>query len=792
MPRVYDSAMHSLTMTLRLALRGLLRSRGVTLVAMLTLGGGLAAAVLVLGFTDAAVRPLPVPDGRNVVAVEVRDARARVRVPDAPAHQWADAPGVLAAGAVNRMTATVATGDFAPRRASGAAMHPAVLQLLDVPPAAGRLPTDAEDDAQAMVLGWTLYQEFGADPSLLGARMDVDGVPHTLVGVMPDGFGFPERHAFWTVLPPDGTGEVVARLAPGASRSTAAAALAARLDNAVFGAAAADGAPHRVALKSWTTSREAGRDEDAILGGLAMLVVLLLVVCCANVATLLLVRATERSGMLAVQRALGATNARVTLQMLAESALIAVGGGIAGLAGGALLLRWAELRLSSHWGYYWMAMEVRLPVLLGTAALVMVAALLAGIMPALHAGRQDPAVLLAGAGRNVPRQRRLGRWIVGGQVALSSLGMIAAIYLAVEFGNIGRTTERLPLDHVAVARLTLPDGAHDDVGSRALLAERLRSELGRIPGVANVSVSGGVPGGRPGMASLVLPGADPDADSPRVLWAAADENMLDVYRMRLLAGSNISDADAGRVLVTDGIARTWFDGSAVGRHIRLEGVHGDDVWAEIAGVVQDWMPDHRGAAVERVFVPMADSRADVLYVSLATVGDAGAAIPHVRDAVRRVDERVPVEELDTLRARMDWFLRMMKVIAAFGALGGAGSAVVAGVGLYGVMSFQVRARRRELGIRMAVGAAARRIMGDVIRESVLRIAPGLVVGIGFALVAVPWIASLAGVENYAYVWRLLAISAAAGLALLAIGVAAALEPALRASRLDPQEVLRTD
>lgn len=784
------------TYAFRLAVRGLVRSRGTTLVAMLTLGVGLAAAVTVLGFVDAGARALPVPRGNDIVSLELRDGRAR-RIPaPAPVDQWAPAADVLGAGAVQPVTGTLRHPRFVPRRAFGAAMHATVLPLLEVAPAVGRIPTEDPEDAETVVLGWELYQEFGGDAGVLGEQVTLDDVALTIIGVMPEGFGFPENHGFWTVLPRHETGEIVARLAPGTTREAAAAGLAARLDAFAAGTGLESG-PHRVVARRWTTSRDGDGAETVVFAGLGILVLMLLLVCCANVGTLLLVRGTERSTVLAVQGALGASRSSMALQLFMESLLIAIGGGAAGIAGGFFLLRMAEMKLSSHWGYYWMTMEVRAPVLLSALALVLLSALLAGTVPALRASRVDLAGLLnQGRTGGDPRQRRLGRWFLGAQLALSSVGLVAAVFLAGEFAVASRLTERLPLDAVAVAHLTLPDGAYDDVGARADLQERLRAELGRIPGVRAVSISGAIPGGAGPVAVVRTPAGDADGPIRRVPVVPADARLPSMYGMRLVAGRPLSAGDLGAdggVLVTAALARTLYDGAAVGEPIHLRGIHEEGEWAEIVGVVDDWYPAASGAGEERAIVPLARAWRNELYVSLATAGDAATVLGGVRDAVRRVDERIPVEQLQTLRARMEWFGRMMKVIAGFGAFGGLGSALVAAIGLYGVMSYQVRVRRREIGIRMAVGAGRRRIVGEIVRETVRRVLPGLATGIAVAMVAVPLLASRdPDADIPAAIARAAELSAIAAALLLAIGVVAAVEPALRASRLDPQEVLRAD
>jgi putative ABC transport system permease protein len=784
-------ARQPISWSLHLAVRSLMRARGTALIAMLTLGIGLAASVALLGVIDSGARSLPVPDGADIIELEVRNARAERITPPAPIADWTRGDGIEAAGAVQSYAATLTHERALAQRRYGAAMHTPVLRLLRVQPAAGRIPGDDPADESAIVLGWDVWQQMGGDRALLGTRIDVDGRPHTIVGVMPDGFGFPENHSFWTVLPAHESGEVVARIAHDATIGVATAAVQTRAAAFMQQDGQSDGPP-RVTAQRWTRSRDNGGEEVA-LAALGTLVLLLLLVCCANVATLLLVRGSERAGVLAVHAALGATRVQVTAQLLLESLLVAIGGGLVGLAGGFALLRWMQLNLSQHWGYYWMTMEVRTPVLLATFALVLLCAVLAGTVPSLRAGRVDLAAIMVGSGRGrTARTRSIGRWFVGAQVMLSTLGLVAAAALAWQFDRIANIAERLPVDDVSIGSVVLPADAYVDPAARAQLVTALRTELVRIPGVTNVSMTSAVPGGGSGASQLRV--ADMAADTPfAVTWVAADEHMIDVYRMRVVAGRAFDERDmraaSAVVLVTSGFAREQLGGNALGRSVRIVGVHGDEQWAEIIGVVDDWFPERAAARSHRVFVPLAHATDGAIHFSLATNNSPAAVLGDVRAAVARVDRRLPVDQLETLAARMAYFSRMYRVIAGFGMLGGLGSAIVAGIGLYGVMSFQVRARRRELGIRMAVGAARSTIMLGIVRDSLVRVAPGLVCGAALALAAVPLLRA-AGPATAAP--PLVLITAVVAVALLGIGVIAAAEPALRASRTDPQDVLRSE
>lgn len=779
--------------TVRLAVRSLARARATSALAVLTLAIGLGAAVVLMGMIDAGVRPLPVPGGERVVELELRNARAeRVDAP-APVHGWAVGQGVEEAGALRQLQATLvhrASGAF---RLTGARMHPAVLRLLRVPPAIGRLPRDDAADADALVLAWTVWQEMGADEALLGTTIRVDGVMHTLVGVMPEGFGFPEKQSFWTVLPADSTGEIVVRVADGADVHTAATAAEARLNRVAASLGAVD-LPYRIGAEPWTTSRDNG-GEGPLFIGLAVLVALLLAVCAANVSTLLLVRGEERSTMLAVHAAIGATRLRVALQLFTEAALLALAGGLLGLAGGFALLRWMQLALAQHWGYYWMTMEVRPPVVLGTFAVVLVVAVVAGTAPALQTTRVDVARMLVSPGRagHDRRRARLGRWFVGAQVALSTLGLVVAVYLSWGVGRLDRVTERLPMDEVAVAAITLPAERYATAARREELVAALRRELRRLPGVRAVSIGTALPGGPGAAAALVLPSDAPGAAQRRIVpWDAADEGLAATYDMRLVAG-RLPDAadDASRApvaLVSVGTAQRWFDGNALGARLRLEGVHGTGTWAEVIGVIENWTVDGDSIGTDRVILPLAQVTPARLTLGVRAA-EPSAVLDGMRRTVARIDRELPLDELQTLQARMDWFLRMSRVIAAFGVFGGLASVVVAAIGLYGVISFQVRARTREIGVRMAVGADARRVVRLFVLESVRRVVPGLAVGFALALLAVPLVGRFVGGAGAPPDALLLS---AVLLGMLGVGALAALEPAVRAVRVDPQVVLRSD
>ncbi|HSL69680.1 MAG TPA: ABC transporter permease, partial [Longimicrobiales bacterium] len=415
--------------------------------------------------------------------------------------------------------------------------------------------------------------------------------------------------------------------------------------------------------------------------------------------------------------------------------------------------------------------------------------------PALQAMRINLAHLLAGQGRGKSgrRHRRVGRWFVGAQVTLSTIGLIVAAYLGWGFLEIGKWTEGLPLDRMAMAAVTLPADRYQQPDEQNALAGTLRRELQQIPGVQLVSIANATPATGGGAAQVKLPGDATDASGRNTSWIAADENLAAAYDLAVLAGRNFNpsdDANAPRVaLVTPAFARERLKGEPIGARIQLKGVHDADEWVEVVGVVQDWLPNRSGQGTSRVILPLAQLHAQRFHLAIRTTNDPSLVLPGIRAAVGRIDARLPVEDVRTLNDLMAWLLRVPRVLAGFGVAGGLAGIIVAAIGLYGVISFQVRSRIAELGVRMALGAGTQRILAEVIFDGIARIAPGIGIGLALGLAAAPLLGSLAAAARSAPSVLLLV---GVVFTMLLVGVLASLEPALRAARLEPQQVLRAD
>lgn len=778
---------------MRMAARGVTRAPGTAATAALILGIGLTATVTLIGTFLGSFRALPVPDGEDVVRVELLDHRARPSPPSPElVEAWRRGSGpLLGVGGTRSSQVTAVLPGRGALRVPAAAVSPQLLDILRVPPVRGRLPRSGPEDGGSVLVRQDVWEELGGTGSRLGVVLQVDGAPLTVVGVMPRDFGFPTQQGLWTVLPDAelaGADQLVGRLRPGVDRGAAAQALAA----ALFGTA--PDAPARVRLVDYVGGRgEAG--EALAFGALGLLVAILLVVCTANASTLLLVRARERVDALAVHSAMGASRAQVVLQLLLEAALVAGAGGVLGLTGGDLLLRWTESTLSGHWGYYWMRMEMGPSVVLATAAVVLGCAVVAGTLPALEALRTDLRGVLGGRKARGADDAwgRAGRWFLGGQVTLSTAGLVIALILVDGFVRGSDPLPGVPVDEVAFAVLDLEGATPREVQA---LAAALRDELGALPGARTASVGVGIPGWGARWAPLQVEGADAGTEGtgPSAAWLAVDPQLRETYDLTLRRGRWLGEGDGtdgeGVAVVTRGfVTRHLPTGDPLGRRIRLEGVGPEgarDGWIRIVGVVDDWIPEGGVTRTDRVLVPVEQTEPSRLLLSVRASGDPAGLVPGLRQAIRRVDPDLVPDRVQTLESFQTYLTRLPRVMGAFGAGGGLAGVLVAAVGLFGILSFRTRSRLPAVGVRMALGAHPERILREVLAEAAGGVLPWIAAGLALGLLLAPATVLFSfGAPFHAPTTYL-----AAGAVMLLVVLAAALRPAVRAARLEPLTVLR--
>ena len=624
---------------LRLAAKGLRRSVGTTTLAVFVLALGLAAPATFFSLLVGAIRPLPVPEGDRVARIDVvqpeRDGRALALLLD-DLSTLAGSSSLEALGAFQVLSGTLVEAGTSATRVSAAALTPEVLPMLRVEPLLGRMP-GANDAAQAVLLGYDIWQEsYSGDASVLGRAVEFNDLPSTIVGVMPDGFAFPYKQNTWTVLDAtqvsDEPVELVARLADGSSFAAASAELAVRWSQA-DAARNVDRTGGVLVVDRFTGGRGEGGEAVAFLG-LVLVALCLLLIACANVANLLLVRATERVRALSIQAALGASRAQIGGQLLLEALVISVLGGAAGLFVAWLGVDAIQTQLAAeHWGYYWMDMAIDGRVFVFTSILVVGTALVSGMLPALRIMKVDVQQVLKeeSAGSSVGGGSAWGRAFVTIQLALSCGALVAAGLTGRAMNASRNFAGSLPTDEILLATVPL---ARDNATSRSGLEDALTERMAALPGVSVAALALGAPAYFEPYGTLEFDGtlAERVSDRERGAWNAVTPDYFRVLDLDLLAGRALASEDrAGTAPVAvvneSFVTRFRPDEDILGRTIRVGARPDSAVWHTVVGIVSD----ARVGVGERV-------RHDRVYLPLPQV-ETGVRAPDAQGARRRYDRR---------------------------------------------------------------------------------------------------------------------------------------------------------
>ena len=817
----------------RLAVRGLRRASGfaatVTLILALGIGANTAMFSIVNGVL---LRPLPYPDPAAIVRIgETAGLAGR-------SDRLSNGSAALLQENAESFEQVAAyqgrSADWDGTVLSGAWASPSLFPLLRAVPHLGRffLEGEARPGADRVVLlshgAWT--NRFGADPSVVGTAMDLDGEPHLVVGVTAEGFDFPTPGTeFWTpyALPPAGEpgrgvmSNVLGRLRPGVSAAQAAAEADSLLRGAGGGppTAAASDAP-RPGVRVVPLLEVLVGEYRPALSILTAVAVLVLLVAGLNAAGLMLARGAARRRLLAVSAALGASRGRLVRQLVTESAVLGLAGGAAGLGVAALMLRVVPVLAPVDVARF---DEVGIDgaVFAFAAGLSLAVGLLCGAGPALQRTRLDLVRVLAEGGAHAAGGS--GRLRVHRvRAALSAAQIAAAVVLLIGAGLFVRSfVDLLAFDRgfdpadVVTAEVSNPMGFAPNemavrmpeiMASHQRLNERLFGELSArllpLPAVEAVGLSRNLPLGRnsPSTGQLRAAGApipsDPN-EMPRTTLQVVSPGYLDALRFRLRAGRTLTPRDgrdSPRVLVAnETLARELFgDGPAVGRQV----IVGFDPW-EIVGVVGDVVYgglDLTGETQAEAYFPLAQAAerffgfASVVRVSVRTAGDPLAVVPFLREAVAAANPQATVGSVATMEARLLNAVAWPRLYAFFVGSLAAVALLLAAVGVHGLLSHTVAQREREIGIRMALGARGAQIAALVAGQGATLVGTGALVGLGAAAALRPLLESfLYGVavgDRLTFVLAPLVLAAAAA--------AACWLPARRAVRVDPLKMLRQE
>jgi putative ABC transport system permease protein len=811
---------------LRHALRSLLRTPRFTslVVAILSLGIGSATAVFSV-VNAALLRPLPYPAVDELGLVEGNFLRLGMvdmgaSVPEFL--EYREQRGLFADAAAFRNLSVNLTGGADPERIVGARISSTLFPMLRAQPRLGR-PLRAEDERpghdDVVVLGYGLWQRrFGGDPAIIGRTVALDLKPHTVVGVMPAGFEFPhpgfrhsQRAELW--LPLAFTEEqrqdrssyslrVLARLSPGLSPEAARAELerlAQRMERdqprTYRGPRGEDGGwrVRLVPLREEVVG-DAGRGLLILLGAVGVL----LLIACADVAGLLMARASARQKALAVRAALGANRARLAREGLAESLVLAGLGGAFGL----VFAVWGRDALVSlrPQGIPRLGEAAVDGRVLGFAVLASLATSLCfGALPAFVSTGLAIGDSLRDGGRTGMggHPRRAHAVLVVLQHALALVLLVGAGLLVRSFMLVQRAPRGFEAGHLLTAELPMPSARFADEGPRATFLRDVRERVNVLPGVRAAGLVSVLPfdgSGFGGPFSIEGRPFDPSGAPPVANYRAMSTGYLEAMGIPILHGRSIAEGDGpdapAVVVINEILARGFFAGEEpLGHRIKLGGPGSPRPWRTIVGVAGA-VGDRSPARVPRpeMYVPDAQEPPATMAFVVRTEAEPMTLLPALRRAVRAVDPDQPLANVRTMDAVLAASVSdrrfSMLLLSAFAGM----SLLLAVLGLYGVASYAVNRRTQEMGVRMALGARPDHLLALVIGEGLKLATVGVVLGGGGAFALAGAITgSLYGVTPT----DPLTFVAMAATLMIAALVAVAL-PARRAARLDPMAALREE
>ena len=813
--------MTGLLQDVRYALRQLRKSPVFTTVAMLTLALGIGANTAIFSVIDAVLlRPLPFHNASRLVVVKTTEPGRRddIGVSYPAFLDWRSRNHVFEALSAYRTDDFTLTGRSEPAHVTGAVVSANTFSLLGVAPALGRDFTSDEDAPSAtgrpVILSYSLWQErFASDQNILGQSITLSGQQFTVAGIMPAGFQFPvqtDSVEFWTTIALDA--ESSNGMPPvTAQRGVSYLAVTARLKPEVTATQAQTemGAIQAAINRAYPENRPKGiaivPEINAIVGdarsGLLLLfaaVGLVLLIACANLSNLLLARATARHKEISVRLALGATRWDIVRQLLAESSLLALTGAAAGLAFAVwalkLLLRLApgELPRVSESG-------LSLPVLAFTAAVAMLTSLLFGLIPAIHATRARLASSLNEGGRSGTESRghtRLRDTFVVIETALAVVLLAGSGLMLRSLFGLGKVDPGFAKDHVITFGLDLPGRyGHQQ---RVQFYQGLLPQVRSLPGVRSASAAFPLPLSADAVKTTFDVEDRPVKQSQRPVTTLhiVDDDYFHTLGVPLLRGREFEPHDSASdapavVVISQRLAKQAFPSEdPIGKRIRPNIASGDQKEAAmrtVVGVVGDVTAEGLGAAaIAESYVPYAQMPFAPMSVMVRTQGDPQDLLLPLTKTVQSIDKDLPLLHVKTLDQYVSESIADTRFESVLLGIFGALALTLTAIGVYGVISYTVVQRTREMGIRLALGAERGTVIAMILRSGLLLVTMGVVPGLVAAFLLTQLIASFLYDVSPSDPLTFLSVS----VVMVAMALLASYIPARRAAQVDPMVALR--
>ena len=811
--------MNNLLQDIRFGLRMLLKSPSISIVATIALALGIGANTAIFSVVNAVLlRPLPFPESESLVSLFETD---RQRGLERGTHSYPNFFDIRAQNTVLERVACFHGGDYIlsgrgePARLQGSVVTSDLFPLLRVQPILGRtfLPDDDKpsESGRVVILSQPLFQKrFNSDPSIVNQAITLNGISFTVVGVMPAGFEFPIQNdpvELWTTIAGDASGEapvtaqrgahflqVIGRLKPGVTQEQAQAedtAIASRLEQQY-----PDTNTHR-SLRVDSALKALVGDIRPTLLILLGAVACVLLIACANVANLLLARATSRHKEMAIRAAMGASRVRVIRQLLTESVLLSLLGGAVGLL---LAVWWSDLLIALGKEDIPRALHVGidLRVLGFTLGVSILTGVIFGLAPAFHSSKRELIDALKEGGRGTSegaRRNKVRSALVVSELAIAVVLLVGAGLLIKSLWRLQKVNSGLQPQNVLTFNVGLPEKYNYEKQARFFID--LKSRLESLPGVQSASSVLPLPlsGDRFSISFEIEGRPMAPKDHPSGDFFAAGVGYFRAMGIPIIKGRDFDDRDRYGsnpvVIITETLARQFFPNEdPIGKRIQpgINTIEGDKTtMREIIGVVGDVRNRSLDTAPKQAYyVPQTQVPFDQMVMVVKTLDDPHNLISAATKQVSAMDQDIPVFGVKTMEEYLSTSVAAPRFSTTLLTIFAGVALVLTMVGLYGVMSYSVAQRRNEIGIRLALGAQSRDVLVMIVKQGSLLIGLGLLIGLSGAFALTRLIASM-----------LFGVTAkdpltftAVGALLAAVALLACYVPAWRATKVDPMEALR--
>jgi len=808
--------MSVLLQDLRFAIRQMAKRPGFTAIILLTMALGIGANAAIFSVLDAVLlRPLPYGQPERLIKIWTRFSGI-----GAPNDQnWISAPEFRDLQQLNHSFSDLAAmsgGSFnlgikgSPQRVVGAAVTPNLFSMLGVQPQFGRnfLPEEGQPGRDhEVILSYGIWRRvFAANPKIVGTTIRIDGAPYSVVGIMPEGFAYPSEAEIWGPLAfgPDDLSEnnrgnhgleVLGRIKPGLSLAQVQSDMDRVSRTMIEQHASYPYSKFNFGIILHPLLEETVGDVKPSLMVLMAAVGLVLLIACANIANLMLTRSTERQQEMETRLALGATGNRLAKQLLTESVVLAVAGGLLGLAITPWILH-GLVNLAAKTLPRTVHTSIDLRALALTAVVSVLTGVLFGLAPALQASRKrNFDVLKSGRNTEGKRPRRLRSVLVICETAFSLLLVAGAGLLIRSFAQILKVDPGFRPDGVLTMRISLPDATYSKPEQIRAFYSSLLERVQRLPGVQHAGAVSGLPlSGQGGSGtttidtqSVPLENRTPEADR-----RTATPDYFKAMGISLVRGRYFETRDTegtpGVAIVDESLAQTyWPNQDPIGKRVHFGGPESKAPWLSVVGVVQH-VRNRTLEARSRVelYIPEDQQPFNGMTLAIRTAGNPLSLVPTIQREVTAIDPDLPIYRVLTMNEVMGDSLQRRRLaltlLAGFAGL----ALLLAAIGIYGVTSYVVAQRRTEIGVRMALGANRAQVLGMIMRNGMTTIAIGLALGVVLSLTLTRL---MSGLLFSVHASDPLALTGASFVLIVAALVAIFI-PARRATRVNPMSALR--